>query len=60
VLGIIKAHPEGILGRRIIQELGKHGFPIQQSTLTTHIIPKLKKWYGVENRGGVGYFLPST
>jgi hypothetical protein len=60
VLNIIKEHPKGIQGKGIIHNVRKQGFPIAQSTLTRHIIPKLKQWYSVENRRGVGYFLPST
>jgi hypothetical protein len=59
VLELIKQQPKGqaITGPEIISSLNKQGFPMEQSTLTRHIIPKLKKGYGVKNRRGVGYYV---
>jgi hypothetical protein len=48
----------GITGAKICRHLADKGFPIDQSTLTRHIIPKLKASHGVENRPGVGYYIP--
>ena len=61
VLEIIRNHPEGIQGPGILEALAKiHENPPHQGTLTRHFIPKLKKWCGVKNRRGVGYYLPKT
>ncbi len=63
VLDLIKAQPpgKGITGPKILTTLAKQGRILDQSTLTRHIIPKLKKWYGVGNAGGGrGYFIPPT
>ena len=63
VLDLIRARPAGtgITGRGIIDALNKQGNAPEQSTLTRHIIPKLKRWFGVENAGGGrGYFIPPT
>lgn len=62
VLGLILQQPPGggITGRQIINQLCREGFLIDQSTLTSHIIPKLKLHRGVRNRGGVGYFVASA
>jgi hypothetical protein len=59
VLALIKAQPtgSGITGREIVKVLSERGFPIQQSTLTKHVMPELKKWHGVKNRLGVGYYI---
>jgi hypothetical protein len=54
VLNIIERPPpdQGQTGKEIIAALRKQGYLISQSTLTRHIIPKLKRWYNVENPGG--------
>lgn len=60
VFEIIDKQPdgEGVTGPEIIELLRRQNFPIEQSTLTKHIIPKLKKARGVRNRrGGVGYYV---
>jgi len=61
VLNIIKVQPKdkGITGNKIIAELARQRITTEQSTLTRHIIPKLKRWYGVKNRPGVGYYISS-
>jgi hypothetical protein len=46
----------GITGKEICEVLGRRGIIIEQSTLTRHIIPKLKHWHGVRNRRTVGYY----
>lgn len=58
VLDVIKAQPDGsgISGREIIRELNRQNFPIEQSTLTRHIIPRLRNFHGVRNRKSVGYY----
>ncbi len=58
VLELIKGAPDGIMGPQIVAALSKEGFNLAQSTLTRHIIPKLKA-RGVENRRGAGYYLPT-
>jgi hypothetical protein len=57
VLTLIKnQEPDGgITGKQIQTETG-----ISQGTLTRHIIPRLKQWYGVKNRPGAGYYLPKS
>lgn len=50
---------KGITGKEIVEALANTENEIDQNTLTTHVIPKLKKWFGVINpRGGRGYFIP--
>lgn len=56
VRDIILKHPHGIDGQEIC---GAHG-AIELSTLTRHIIPKLKEKCGVKNRRGAGYYIPAT
>jgi hypothetical protein len=58
VLEVIKKHPDGIQGGKILSILAKRGRVLDQSTLTRHIIPKLRDWYRVRNRRGVGYYIP--
>jgi hypothetical protein len=55
VLDLIAAQPadRGITGKQISNRTG-----IGQSTLTSHVIPKLKRWYGIKNRRGAGYYRP--
>jgi hypothetical protein len=61
VLKIIKAQSRAITGPGIIKAIARStNFIVEQSTLTRHIIPKLKKWYGVKNRPGVGYYWEAT
>lgn len=62
VLSIIQEQPrgDGILGKQIIDQLTTQALPIDQSTLTRHIIPMLKRWYGVDNRRGVGYYIAES
>jgi hypothetical protein len=57
VLDLIASHPPGaaIPGKAITRHTG-----VCQSTLTSHIIPKLKRWYGVKNRRGAGYYLDKS
>ncbi len=60
VLTIITKQPKGkgITGKCIIAELSRQGIELEQSTLTRHIIPKLKKKpYEVKNRPNVGYYV---
>jgi hypothetical protein len=58
VLNIIKSHPNGIKGRTILGEmLRNHRVTVGQSDLTSRIIPKLKRWHGVKNRPGAGYYI---
>ncbi|MCH8153373.1 MAG: hypothetical protein IH830_13485 [Planctomycetes bacterium] len=49
----------GMTGKEIIHEAAKYGLSIGQGTITRHVIPKLRAWYGVSNRPGVGYYLDS-
>jgi hypothetical protein len=58
VLKVIKDHPGGIQGSKILSILAKRRRVLDQSTLTRHIIPKLKDWCRVRNRRGVGYYIP--
>ncbi len=58
VLELIKGAPDGIMGPQIVAALSKEGIRLAQSTLTRHIIPKLKA-RGVKNRRGAGYYLPT-
>jgi hypothetical protein len=62
VLDLIKSQPQGtgVTGSQIVTTLSNQNYPIEQSTLTRHIIPKLKQWYGVKNRPGVGYYIDQT
>jgi hypothetical protein len=64
VLEVIQAQPlgVGIIGKKIIAELEHRqgGLDIDQAALTSRIIPRLKKHYGVQNRRNVGYYIPST
>jgi hypothetical protein len=55
VLDVIRASPDGILGRQIEKRTG-----ISQGTLTKHIIPKLARIHGVRNRPNVGYYIPEA
>jgi hypothetical protein len=57
VLEVIKDHPHGIQGDNILTILARRGRVLDQSTLTRHIIPKLKDWHRVRNRPGVGYYI---
>jgi len=61
VLKLLRDLPaeRGLTGPRILDELSAQTPPIQldQSTLTTHILPVLKKHYGVKNTRRVGYYL---
>lgn len=45
---------EGITGKEIVSKLAD--MSLAQSTLTRHVIPVLKKYYGVCNDRAVGYF----
>jgi hypothetical protein len=58
VFELLTALPAGeaLTGSEIISRLGAKGIPIEQSTLTRHIIPKLKE-HGVRNRRNVGYYV---
>lgn len=62
VLEVIREQPPGqaITGKAIVAALAKRGVLIEQSTLTRHLLPKLKQDHGVRNRRGVGYFIQST
>lgn len=59
VLTIIRNQPtgRGITGKKILDRLRAEGASMEQGTLTGHIIPILKKWHGVRNRGRVGYYV---
>lgn len=61
VFNIIARQPvgTGIMGKRIVATLHAEGYSIGQSTLTKHIVPKLKQSHGVKNRRGVGYYVDS-
>jgi hypothetical protein len=48
----------GLTGRQLIAALKRQCWQLDQSTLTTHVIPKLKRFYGVGGRPGVGYYRP--
>jgi hypothetical protein len=58
VLDLIRAQPPGtgIVGRHIVSKLSKEGFELDHGTLTRHIIPILKRHFGVKNRPGIGYY----
>ena len=59
VLDIITDQPKGtgITGQEIINLMQKKNqITLEQGSLTGHIIPKLKKWYGVDNRPRAGYY----
>lgn len=67
VLNVIRAHPGGITGRAIIEQVSRETststepYFLDQAALTSRIIPRLKRWYGVENRrNGVGYYISSS
>lgn len=49
---LIQQHPEGIMGKQICRKID-----INQSTLTSHVIPILKDHYHVKNRSSVGYYV---
>lgn len=49
--------PEGITGPEIVLRLDERGVLVEPNTLTRHIIPNLKKHYGVTNKRGVGYYI---
>ncbi len=57
VFDLIKHQPEGsaLKGGEIISKLDQQGIFLEQSTLTRHIIPKLRE-RGITNRHGVGYY----
>jgi hypothetical protein len=46
----------GLTGKEFLKVLRDWGFRIKQSTLTRHIMPTLKEYYGVRNRRGGGYY----
>lgn len=53
------ADGRGMSGAEIIAEVEKRGHRLSQSTLTSHIIPRLVKRYGLRNNNdGAGYFYP--
>lgn len=55
VLNLIpKGTSRGITGKEILTKLAP--MPLDQSTLTRHVIPVLKQYYGVCNQLGFGYF----
>lgn len=57
VLKLIPFGPDrGILGKEIIAMLGKAGDSLGLSTLTRHVIPRLKQFHNVRNQRGVGYY----
>jgi len=63
VLDIIRAQPPGagVTGKEILAALARQGIDLEQSTLTRHVIPNLKRWHGVRNAGGGrGYFIPPS
>jgi hypothetical protein len=61
VLDILKALPQhqAMTGPRILDALAKLNPPkfLDASTLTKHIMPLLKKHYGVKNKPRVGYYI---
>ena len=58
VLALLRTLPaeRALTGSELIAALGVHGFHVDQSTLTSRIIPELKA-HGVRNRRGIGYFI---
>jgi hypothetical protein len=61
VLNIIKNQPKGkgIQGKAIIAALKKKRIDLKETTLRKHILPKLKRFYGVQNiRAAGGYLIP--
>jgi hypothetical protein len=58
VLALIPRSPRARTGKELIAALAARGTDLQQSTLTRHIIPRLKKWHEVTNRSGAGYSRP--
>lgn len=61
VLNLIESQSEGqgISVKEIINDETSRSLGISQGGLTTHIIPRLKDWYGVTSRTGVGYYVES-
>lgn len=59
VFDLIPESPEAIQGPQIISTLRKRSVPLNQSTLTKHIIPNLKSKRGIRNRQGAGYYRPT-
>jgi hypothetical protein len=59
VLAIIRAQPKGrgIAGKEIIKKLKAKKIQIKESTLRKHILPKLRKHYGVINHRAAGGYL---
>lgn len=57
VLEIIREHPDGILGKLICDEYERrHGLPLEEGTLRGPVMRLLKRYYGVKNRRGIGYY----
>ncbi|MEX2216530.1 MAG: hypothetical protein WD768_20625 [Phycisphaeraceae bacterium] len=54
----VPAH-RGLTGKQIIEALRERDIYIEQSTLTTHILPQLKP-YGLEGKRRVGYRIPQS
>lgn len=49
-----------MMGTQIVSELSRKGIGIEQSTLTSRIIPFLKKHYSVKNQPGAGYYVDKS
>ncbi len=48
---------KGLTGTVLMQRMREHKISIDQSELTTNVMPDLKDFYGVENAPGRGYYL---
>jgi hypothetical protein len=64
VLDILKALPPGWAktGPQILDALAEREPPVylDESTLTSHIMPLLKEHYGVKNQPRIGYYVPAS
>jgi len=58
VYDIIPKAPDAIILPDLLDRLAKKGMILDDSAITKDIMPRLKKYYGVENRKQVGYFRP--
>jgi hypothetical protein len=56
VLERIPFYPNAIREKALLSELARAGTNLDHSTLTSRIIPQLKRGHGVRNRRSVGYY----